>query len=515
MNDTPTTLPPAQPAPSHAPLRRVLQLSDAEATTALAQRLAPRLRAGDVLLLQGPIGAGKTHFARALIQSLLATEGRAEDVPSPTFTLVQTYAAAGMEIWHADLYRLTSPAEAEELGLEDALAEALCLIEWPDRLGSLAPANALTLDFAPEPQGDGRLLTITATDPRWHAILTEEPPMTGPARDAAAFIVAAGWGDAARSRLAGDASNRKYDRLIRADGTRAVLMDADPAKGEDVAPFLAVGRALLLRGLTAPDVLAEDRAQGFLLLEDLGDDLFARVLARDPAQEPELYAAATDVLTHLHGAPLPLGLRAYDAALMGKMAALALDWYLPGVTGARTDSAGFAGLVAALRDKLAPGEPVMALRDYHAENLLWLPGRTGIARVGLLDFQDAMAAPRAYDLVSMLQDARRDVPEAIEAEMVARYTAQNRLDPDRFCAEYAFCGAQRNLRIIGVFARLSMHYGKPHYVDLIPRVWGLLQRDLAHPALADLQAAVAATLPAPDAAGLQRIKEQVGCHPLR
>lgn len=336
-----------------------------------------------------------------------------------------------------------------------------------------------------------------------------------PDRDAAAFIAAAGWGDAARSRLAGDASNRKYDRLVRSDGSRAVLMDADPAKGEDVAPFLAIGRALQLRGLTAPAVLAEDRAQGFLLLEDLGDDLFARVLANDAALESTLYAAATDVLTHLHGAPLAAGLRPYDATTMGKMAALAVDWYLPGATGARADSTSFAALVAALRDRLAPGDPVMVLRDYHAENLLWLPDRAGVTRVGLLDFQDAMAGPRAYDLVSMLQDARRDVPEAVEAEMVARYVTQNRLEQSRFSAEYALCGAQRNLRILGVFARLSMHYGKPHYVSLIPRVWALLQRDLAHPALAELQAAVAATLPAPDAAGLQRIKDQCGLHPLR
>lgn len=168
------------PASSHAAARLPaggdgvsLRLPDADATADLARRLAPHLRAGDVLLLQGPIGAGKTHFARALIQFLLAADGRAEDVPSPTFTLVQTYAATGLEIWHADLYRLTSPAEAEELGLEDAFAEALCLVEWPDRLGSLAPASALTLTFAPDPEGDGRLLALAATDPRWRPILSD------------------------------------------------------------------------------------------------------------------------------------------------------------------------------------------------------------------------------------------------------------------------------------------------------------------------------------------------------
>lgn len=330
------------------------------------------------------------------------------------------------------------------------------------------------------------------------------------------MLAAAGWADALRRPLAGDASNRKYDRLTRA-GAGAVLMDADPAKGEDVRPFLRIARHLAAQGLSAPAVLAEDVAQGFLLIEDLGDALFARILAAEPGREVELYAAAAAALARLHAAPLPPDIARYDAETMGRMAALALDWYLPGATGRPRDrdaGAAFAAMVAGLKDRLAPGEPVLVLRDFHAENLLWLPERDGAARVGLLDFQDAMAGPRAYDLVSMLQDARRDVTPATESELRARFAAAEGLDPQAFAAEYAFCGAQRNLRIIGVFARLSMHYGKPQYVDLIPRVWDLLQRDLSHPALAELARAVAALLPPPDPATLQRIKDECGRHPL-
>lgn len=329
---------------------------------------------------------------------------------------------------------------------------------------------------------------------------------------ATAMIAAAGWADARRARLAGDASNRKYDRLTRADGSSAVLMDADPALGEDVRPFLQIARHLAGLGLSAPAILAEDIAAGFLLIEDLGDALFARVLAADPACETLLYAAATDVLTLLHQAPLPAGIARYDAPTMGDLAAHALRWYLPGGTGRSADATEFAARIAALKDRLAPGEPVLVLRDYHAENLLWLPERAGAARVGLLDFQDAMAGPAAYDLVSMLQDARRDVSPQVEAAMVARYAATTGRDAAAFGAEYAFCGLQRNLRILGVFARLSMRDGKPHYIELMPRVWGLLQRSLAHPALAEIAATVSALLPAPDVALRQRIRDESGRH---
>lgn len=330
---------------------------------------------------------------------------------------------------------------------------------------------------------------------------------------AEAFLQTAGWGQARRTPLAGDASNRRYERLTLG-GRSAVLMDAAPERGEDVRPFRRIARHLRGLGLSAPAILAGDEAHGFLLLEDLGDDLFARVVARRPDLEDTLYAAAIDVLIALHDHPAPADLTPYDAPVMADMAALALDWYLPGATGTTTARrAEFHALIADLCRTHAPGTPVLIQRDYHAENLLWLPDRQGTARVGLLDFQDAMAGHPAYDLVSLLQDARRDVPAAVQEAMIQRYIAATGGEEGTFRTACAMLGAQRNLRILGVFARLAMRDGKAHYIDLIPRVWGYLQDDLAHPALAPLAGLLADLLPAPTAHRLQRIKAQCATIP--
>lgn len=323
-----------------------------------------------------------------------------------------------------------------------------------------------------------------------------------------AFLVGAGWGAAGRRSLAGDASPRKYERLRDGDGRGAVLMDADPATGEDVRPFLHIARHLRGAGLSAPRILAEDAGNGFLLLEDLGDDLFARVVRARPDLETELYETATDTLVALHRLPPP-EVPAYDPETMTQLALLAFDKYRAGLTGdadAATQAAFGPRFRALLAEAASGAAPVLALRDYHAENLIWLPDRDGVRRVGLLDFQDARMAHPAYDLVSLLQDARRDVPPALEAAMIARYLAATGHDPDRFAAAYALIGAQRNLRIIGVFARLGLERGKPHYIDLIPRVWDLLQRDLDHPALAPVAGLLRDSLPAPDLDRLQGLK---------
>ncbi len=333
-----------------------------------------------------------------------------------------------------------------------------------------------------------------------------------------AFLKRTGWDQAVRAPLAGDASNRKYERLCHQDGRAAVLMDAPTERGEDVRPFVSIARYLSGLGLSAPEIYAEDARNGFLLLEDLGDALFARVMADDPALERPLYEAATDALLHLHRAPPPTGLAAYSPQYMTQMAALAYEFYLAGAAehaDAETaqPSQAFAQVFEPLLAARAAEASVLIQRDYHAENLLWLPERSGPARVGLLDFQDALAGHPAYDLVSVLQDARRDVPEAIEADMITRYIAASKQDAASFEAAYHLLGAQRNLRILGVFGRLCMRDGKAHYIDFIPRVWGYLMRDLAHPALAPVCDILRRDLPEPTSEILQRLKDKCATLP--
>src|SRR6056297_2429243 len=330
-----------------------------------------------------------------------------------------------------------------------------------------------------------------------------------------AFIDASDWAGARISPLAGDASNRRYLRLSDPQsGETAVLMDAPPDRGEDVRPFVEIARYLGGIHLSAPRILDADMESGLLLLEDLGDDLFANVIPRDPTLENSLYCAATDLLGTLHDHPPPPGLAPYSPALMADLAMLAFDWYRAALgdpaPSARASAHG--AMLSALQTHASAAD-VLIQRDYHAQNLLWLPERPNDARVGLLDFQDAMLGHRAYDLVSLLQDARRDVPPTLEEAMIARYTDQSGLDPVPFRADYNRLGAQRNLRIIGIFARLCIRDGKAHYVDLIPRVWDHLRRNLDDPALADIATLVRAHLPAPDATTLQRLKDRCATHP--
>lgn len=323
------------------------------------------------------------------------------------------------------------------------------------------------------------------------------------------FIQHTGWDDADRLLVAGDASNRRYERLTKSDGGTVILMDAPAEKGEDVRPFIAIAEHLRTIGLSAPAILHHDIANGFLLIEDLGDDLFKQVIARDPTLEEPLYAASIDVLTVLHAAPMP-HLAPYDTATMTAFAARSYEWYLFGVTGEQDtpEQSQFEVTMARLLRPLEAAPQVLIQRDYHAENLLWLPSRTDAARVGLLDFQDAMSGHAAYDLVSILQDARRDVPPAIEDKMIKRYLAQNPQDEASFRAAYAVLGVQRNLRIVGAFARLCIVAGKPRYVDLIPRVWEFVERNLAHPALAPIAEHVRETLPAPTPDVLTTLKSK-------
>ena len=307
----------------------------------------------------------------------------------------------------------------------------------------------------------------------------------------AAFLAARGWGDAVRQKLPGDASFRRYVRLLRG-AKQAMLMDAPPPQ-EDVRPFLSIARLLHGLGLSAPRIEAEDAEAGLLLLEDFGDDTYTRLLAAG-TEEAALYALAVDVLIALNrrfAAAAAPALPPYDEQRLLAEAALLVDWYLPAATGIPTDAALRETYLALWRSLLPLARDVpetLVLRDYHVDNLMRLAGRGGIASVGLLDFQDAVLGPISYDLVSLLEDARRDVPVALAAAMRARFLAAfPDLDRAAFARSYAVLGAQRNSKIVGIFTRLCVRDGKPHYLAHIPRVWRLIEEDLRHPDLAPVK----------------------------
>jgi N-acetylmuramate 1-kinase len=310
-------------------------------------------------------------------------------------------------------------------------------------------------------------------------------PMKPPAH-APEFLASCGWEGAEILPLAGDASFRRYFRVV--NGSRsAVLMDAPPPH-EDPRPFIAVAEWLLSRGLSAPEILARDLERGLLLLGDFGDARLREALDTDPARERELYELATDVLIHLHAHPPMEGLPVHGPEQWLEEVKLFTDWYCPAV-GADVDEQAY---LSAWREVLEPVAedglgPVTVLRDYHAENIMLVEGRDGVAHFGLLDFQDALCGHPAYDLASVLEDARRDVPTAVEQAMIERYVrATGNGEP--FERAYWALAAQRNTRILGVFTRLWKRDNKPQYRQYQPRMWGLLERDLAQPHLAPIRA---------------------------
>lgn len=490
-----------------------------DAVLRLAAFLALVLRPGDAVALNGALGAGKTTFARGVISALL--EDPAREIPSPTFALMQTYEDGRLPLAHIDCYRMEEGQELREIGFDSALDEGAVLIEWGGRFREMLPPDRLDIDISDGAREDTRTLTL-AGQGAWRERLARLRAMYG-------FCAASPWGAARPVFLRGDASTRAYARL-RGDGETVILMDAParpdgpPIRGgksyssrvhlaEDVKPFVAVARALKQAGVSAPAILAHDLARGFLIIEDLGDRLFADEAGGGPAPE-ELYAAAADVLVMLQARPLadklplPGGgahtLPRFDARALEIEAELLLDWFYPAAQGRAADAetrAEFRSAFAMPFEMLDQQDRSWVLRDYHSPNLLWLPEREGLARVGVIDFQDAVAGHAAYDLVSLLQDARRDIPAALEARLYARYcdareAGDSDFDRAAFSSCYATLGAQRNCKILGIFARLAKRDGKPGYLAHNPRVSAYLERDLAHPALARLNAWFAAHLPA-------------------
>ncbi len=483
-------------------------LEDEQATHRFAAEIANALEPGNLVTLSGDLGAGKTTFARALIRFL--ANDAAIPVPSPTFTLMQSYDLPRFPLVHADLYRLSGADELTELGLDD-LDGSVVLMEWPDRAGDWLPTDRIDIAFklAPSRSIEHRDVQITG-----FGALGQRVERIAALRD---FLRDASFALAERKRMQGDASTRVYER-IRSNGTSAILMnaarrpdgpsvrDGKPYSAiahlaEDVTPFVAMADGLRAQGFSAPEIYAADLQRGFLLLEDFGSEPF--VTGQPPAPIAPRYAEAVDLLATLHTKILPTTLPVrgaepyaiphYDLDAFMIEAELLLDWYIPH-RGLAVDDATRAEFRTLWHDALRPalnGEQTWVLRDYHSPNLIWLPNRQGISRVGLLDFQDALVGPSAYDVGSLLRDARVDVPDALEHELLARYIGKRieqnaAFNADAFSALYAVMVAQRSTKILGIFARLDKRDGKPQYLRHMPRVWRYLQGALAHPALAGL-----------------------------
>ncbi|MPZ57030.1 MAG: tRNA (adenosine(37)-N6)-threonylcarbamoyltransferase complex ATPase subunit type 1 TsaE [Rhizobiales bacterium] len=495
-------------------------LADEAALRRFMVDIAVALEPGDLVTLSGDLGAGKTTFARALVRYLADDE--TIEVPSPTFNLVQSYELPRFPLVHADLYRLSGSAELAELGFDGLPDEAAVLLEWPDRAAGFLPPDRIDIALTLVPQRglDHRNVRVTG-----YGTVAPRVDRIGAIRR---FLDESGFTAAQRRRLQGDASTRNYERVVL-EGHSYILMnaprrpDGPPVRdgkpysaiahlAEDVVPFVAMAMGLRARGLSAPDIFHADTAQGLVLLEDFGG---RRVVDGDPpAPIEERYAAAVDLLAGLHGQELPQTLPVsphveyriprYDIEAFLIEAELLLDWYLPHVAAAISPSSRDV-FMALWRDALQlaiEAPPTWVLRDFHSPNLLWLPERSGAARVGLLDFQDALIGPAAYDLASLLQDARVDVPETMEIALIGRYVRARRdLDPNfdfaAFARLYATMAAQRAAKILGIFARLARRDGKPQYLRHIPRIWAYLRRALAHPALAPLDAWYGTHVPAP------------------
>ncbi len=487
----------------------IVTLPDHASTENFARILADELKPGDLVTLSGGLGAGKTTLARALVRTLAGDPEL--EVPSPTFTLMQVYDGPHFPIVHADFYRLSGGYELVELGWDEMTENAVALVEWPERAEDALKSEHLDirLDFAPGGRGRIALLTGTGAFARRLARL----------KAFRSLVERCGWGDAARFPMQSDASViRSYERLVKPGGETALLMVSPPrpvgppvrrgkpyttiAKlAETVHAFVAMDKGLRSLGFSAPLIYGEDLDAGLLLIEDLGSEPF--VDAQGPI--PERYAEATRLLVKLHGTSLPQVLPVaeghdhpippYDLEALLIEVELLAEWYVPHIIGnqlAGSVRAEFLNLWTETLGEILSGPTTWALRDYHSPNLIWLAEREGLARVGLIDFQDAVLGSPAYDVASLLQDARVTVPPDLELKLIGLYARERKaadpgFDVSGFARAYAIMGAQRATKILGIFARLDRRDGKPHYLKHLPRIESYLVRNLAHPALSRLK----------------------------
>jgi tRNA threonylcarbamoyl adenosine modification protein YjeE len=487
---------------------RTLQ-SEAE-TQALAREIMDFIEVGDLLTLSGDLGSGKTTFARALIRALTGVSDL--EVPSPTFTLMQIYEAADFRIVHADLFRLNRPEDLIELGWDEAAEGALVLVEWPERAANLLNPDRLDLNFAMDFAQGPSVRTVTLTG---FGGFAERLALSKAIRE---LFEQSGWTGATRQFMLGDASIRAYERLLKADGTRAILMisparpDGPPIRygksystiaklADNIRPFIAIDRGLRNLGFSAPEIYAVDTRTGLAIIEDLGNV----GIASEDGIVQERYAWAVTAISILHGANTPDHLALpddeiyrippYDLDALLIEVELLLEWYAPHIAKIHLASGAkaiFLNLWRQVLEEISSSQQVWTLRDYHSPNLLWLPHREGVARIGMIDFQDCVLGNPAYDVVSLLQDARVTVPPDVELKLLSHYARLRReadagFDMAAFARAYAVLGAQRATKILGIFTRLDKRDHKSDYLVHLPRIEKYLAKDMSHPALAGLK----------------------------
>jgi N-acetylmuramate 1-kinase len=493
-------------------------LPDEAATLALGHELSLIARSSDLILLSGDLGSGKTAFARGFIRAIAGDENL--EVPSPTFSLVQAYDTARMKLAHLDLYRVGSPRELTELGYDDLLLDHAVLVEWPAMLGENLPHDRLLIVF--ESHDGGRRARIEGYGD-WASRLERLEALQE-------FLRHSDWRGCDRRFFEGDASTRRYERLALPH-RNAVLMDmpwrpdGPPVRdgrsysaiahlAEGVRAVVALNNGLREGGFSAPEIYAREMAKGFLIIEDLGDLVYGRMAnSGKPMSEP--MAAAVKLLADMAARDWPdaisLGdgtvhlLPAYDQGALEIEIELLLDWFWPLAYGSRVPDPVRQEFLAAWRrlwPKVVPTRPIWTLRDYHSPNLLWLPDRQDTARVGLIDTQDAVMGHPAYDLASLLQDARVLVPEEVATDLLDYYcayraAAEPDFDEPEFRRAFFILSTQRITKILGIFARLSKRDGKHQYLRHIGKLNRYLETNLLNPVLADLKQWYAEHLPLP------------------
>ncbi len=483
-----------------------VELVDEAATLILGNDLARAIIKGDLIALSGDLGAGKTTLARSLIRSLAGDHEL--DVPSPTFTLVQTYHTA-LAVSHFDLYRLSDPSELDQLGLDEALEDGIALVEWPERGGSLLPDNLISVEIFHK--GAGRIATITANEQAASRI-RRSLALRG-------FLAKAGLPETLRRPFTGDASPRIYELVSNSKGDDLVLMDQRAAPAgppvwngkpyRDVAhttnptvhPSVAIGEALRAKGFATPKILARDLDENFLLLEHLGTGSF---LSDKGEPVEERYCEAAELLADIHTARIAQHLKTgafdwhipdFDRDALMIETLLALNWYLPYRLGRQASAKERAEFIAAWDEQfllLDQSRYGLMLRDYHSPNLIWRSNHAGRQRIGVLDFQDALWGPNAYDLASLAQDARVTISPEIEEGTFNAYAARRSqtgtIDADCLRREYSVMALQRNTKILGIFIRLDKRDNKPSYLAHLPRIEAYVSRTLKVAGLARLSA---------------------------